>query len=104
MLYHAPTRNVSRPTAEHALRLPFRRLLDFRRVSLGRGASAEVRFRVNATALGLVDSNGDTVLYGGVHSLVASRGHGEELSATVLATPSSPRQKRLSSFSSCSAY
>ena len=34
-------------------------------------------------ALGLVDSEGSTYLYAGGHRLVASRGHGAELSQAV---------------------
>ena len=36
-----------------------------------------------ASSLGLVDSEGSTYLYAGGHRLVASRGHGAELSLAV---------------------
>ena len=59
MVYHIPVA-VQRPTQESELRLPHRRLLDFERVSLGAGSEATVVFSINASALGLVDSEGNT--------------------------------------------
>jgi hypothetical protein len=42
-----------------------------------------VSFAVNASQLATTDSHGSTVLYGGSHELVASRGHGASLTAAV---------------------
>ena len=57
-------------------------MLEWARGELARIASV-VTFKVGAAALGLTDSKGDTVLYSGEHELVATRGHGANLTATV---------------------
>lgn len=70
MLYHVPGRGLKRPPQEASLRLPHRRLLDFARVSLGPlQAGHAVQFKINATSLGLVDSEGNSYLYPGLHQL-----------------------------------
>lgn len=70
MLYHVPGRDLKRPPQETSLRLPHRRLLDFVRVSLGPAQVAHaLQFKINATSLGLVDSEGNTYLYAGLHQL-----------------------------------
>ena len=91
MLYHTPTADVDRPPSQTALPLPHRRLLDFDRLALGAGTNAVVTFRVNATALGLVDTEGNTYLYAGDHNLVVDRGHGDTLTLKVkVAVPGAP--------------
>jgi hypothetical protein len=83
LLFAVPVK-VQRPLAEAGTRLPYKRLIDFVRVSaLSVSASANVTFTVGAPALGLTDSKGDTVLYGGEHAVVAARGHGANLTAAV---------------------
>lgn len=70
MLYHVPGRDLKRPPQERSLRLPHRRLIDFERVSLGAGqARHAIEFQINATSLGLVDTEGNTYLYAGSHQL-----------------------------------
>ena len=73
-------------------------LMDFERVHLKPGASSQVTFTVNATALGLVDSDGHTSLHPGAYDIVFSRGcvGCEELTAEVAVDAPSPL--RLKSF------
>lgn len=78
---------VQRPAAQAGTRLPYKRLIDFTRVrDLAPSTSANISFIVGAAALGLTDSVGDTVLYGGQHAVVATRGHGKNLTATISVT------------------
>ena len=74
MLYHVPSASVQRPPQEALLPLPHRKLLDFRRVALARSASATTVFSLNASSLGLVDTEGNTYLYPGTHELRVDRG------------------------------
>lgn len=84
MLYHQPVNStLQRPAAERATRLPYRRLIDFQRHSLGIDAHQQVEFTVNATQLGLTNSNGDTMLYAGIHTLLLSRGNGRDVALNV---------------------
>ena len=70
MLYHIPGNDLRRPSQEAVLRMPHRRLLDFERISLSAHAGIKtLQFQVNATSLGLVDSEGNTYLYAGSHQL-----------------------------------
>ncbi len=54
--------------------LPQLKLVGFKRVSLEAGARATVTFAVTAEELALFDDNGDTKLFAGSHSLLASLG------------------------------
>ena len=54
--------------------LPQLKLVGFKRVSLEAGARATVSFEVTAEELALFDDNGDTKLFAGSHSLLASLG------------------------------
>jgi hypothetical protein len=87
MLYHVPSKSIQRPPQEEArLPLPHRKLLDFHRVTLAPAASsAPLLFSLNASSLGLVDSEGNTYLYPGVHELRVNRGPGtvDELALSV---------------------
>ncbi len=83
LLFAAPVK-VKRPSTEIGIRMPYKRLIDFTRVSgLATSTSTTVTFTAGAAALGLTDSKGNTVLYSGEHKLVATRGHGANLTATV---------------------
>ena len=83
LLFAAPVK-VERPSTEAGVRMPYKRLIDFTRVSgLAASTSTTVTFTAGAAALGLTDSKGDTVLYSGEHELVATRGHGANPTATV---------------------
>ena len=65
MVYHVPGK-LERPAYEAgALQLPQRRLLDFARVSLPKQGQASLTFHVNASSLGLVDTEGNTCLFRG---------------------------------------
>ncbi len=57
--------------------LPQLKLVGFKRVSLEAGARATVSFEVTAEELALFDDNGDTKLFAGSHSLLASLGSPE---------------------------
>jgi hypothetical protein len=81
MLFQVP-RGVRRP-AHETVRLPHRALRDFDRVTLAPGATASVSFRVNASQLCLVDSQGNCYLYAGTHELRVDRGVGASLSLQV---------------------
>ena len=48
--------------------------MDFHRVALAPASSAPLLFSLNASSLGLVDSEGNTYLYPGVHELRVDRG------------------------------
>ena len=76
MLYHVPSKSIQRPPQEARLPLPHRKLLDFHRVTLAPASSAPLLFSLNASSLGLVDSEGNTYLYPGVHELRVDRGPG----------------------------
>eukprot|EP01052_Picozoa_sp_SAG31_P012278 SAG31_NODE_715_length_12634_cov_5.289190_2_plen_123_part_00 len=90
MLYHVPrgsgsgSDDLKRPAQEVSLRLPHRRLLDFQRVSLNAHQRDILRFQVNASSLGLVDSEGNTYLYEGEHRLRIDNGpHASSLTMNV---------------------
>jgi len=70
MLYHKPG-HVTHPASE-CVRLPTSKLIGFQRVTLAQNTTAELQFTVDATPLGLVDSDGSTVLYSGKRSLIIS--------------------------------
>ena len=74
MLYHVPSAGLKRPLQEMRLPLPHRKLLDFHRVTLALAGSAPLLFSLNASSLGLVDTEGNTYLYPGVHELRVDRG------------------------------
>jgi len=59
--------------------LPAKRVVAFKRFSLMKGATVHFTFNVSAADLGLVDNNGNTLLYPGLHALQVSRGHGDVL-------------------------
>ena len=60
--------------------VPLRRLVDFQRVTVAPGEVARVAFSpFDAEAFSLVTTNGSKAVYPGGHSLVFSRGHGEEI-------------------------
>mmetsp|Transcript_68123 Transcript_68123/g.221823 ORF Transcript_68123/g.221823 Transcript_68123/m.221823 type:complete len:755 (+) Transcript_68123:43-2307(+) len=58
--------------------LPKRALIDFARVTVPAGGSADVSFHIAEDALKVVNKEGTRVLYRGRHTLIFSRGHGEE--------------------------
>ena len=74
--YHAAGDDV-RARAGHPV--PRRALVDFARVSVAAGASERVEFHLTSDALKLVDADGARVLYSGAHSIIFSRGHGDEV-------------------------
>ena len=55
--------------------VPFKRLVEFERVSLQPGASTTVAFAVPTKRLYLTNADGDYALYAGDHSIVFSRGN-----------------------------
>eukprot|EP00443_Scrippsiella_acuminata_P015208 CAMPEP_0115234328 /NCGR_PEP_ID=MMETSP0270-20121206/34737_1 /TAXON_ID=71861 /ORGANISM="Scrippsiella trochoidea, Strain CCMP3099" /LENGTH=774 /DNA_ID=CAMNT_0002649073 /DNA_START=30 /DNA_END=2354 /DNA_ORIENTATION=+ len=59
--------------------LPRRALIDFARISIQAAGSAEVKFRIERAGLELVNEHGVRKLYPGMHQLIFSRGHGEEI-------------------------
>ena len=88
LMYHVPV-TVERPSTE-TIRLPHKQLVDFRRVSLDAGGTTSLDFTLAASKLGLVDSKGNTVLYGGTHKFIVSRGNGDDLAAPVEVKTASP--------------
>ena len=66
-----------RAAAKHPV--PLRSLVDFQRVSVAKGQSVAVQFMIKPSSLELIDENGEPRLYPGVHSFIASRGHGAEI-------------------------
>ena len=80
-VYHVPK---TLPSASAPVPLPKRKLVDFRRVAVARGASVAVSFTVPAASLGLAsDATGDIMLFPGKHELVVDRGHGPVLTLAV---------------------
>ena len=59
--------------------MPIKSLGGFERVSVAASATEEIDFHLTSDALKLVDAKGARVLYPGKHTLIFSRGHGEEL-------------------------
>ena len=59
--------------------MPIVALGGFERVSVAASATEEIDFHLTSEALKLVDAKGARVLYPGKHTLIFSRGHGEEL-------------------------
>jgi len=68
-------------TVDHPL--PRRTLIDFVRVSVAAATAVKVDFSIDRTGLQVVNKQGKKVLYPGLHQLIFSRGHGEELAFTV---------------------
>jgi beta-glucosidase len=82
MVYHCPAGKEGESLlqgADSTMPVPNRKLVDYKRVTLEAGASAELTFTVNAETLGLVDNNGDTQLFAGTHQLRVSQGSGAVL-------------------------
>jgi hypothetical protein len=63
--------------------VPFKRLLDFERVSLIVGASTTIKFVLSKNQLALTTSSGDKKLYTGRHELIFSRGNGNDVTVFV---------------------
>jgi hypothetical protein len=63
--------------------VPFKRLVDFERVSLAVGATATLRFAIPREGLALTTSSGDKKLYAGTHNLIFSRGNGADVTVAV---------------------
>ena len=63
--------------------VPFKRLVDFERVSLAAGATATLRFDIPKKRLSLTTASGDKKLYLGAHNLIFSRGNGPDVSVAV---------------------
>ena len=82
MVYHCPAGKGGESLlldADPTMPVPNRKLVDYKRVALGPGASAELTFTGNAETLGLVDNNGDTQHFAGTHQLRVSQGSGAVL-------------------------
>lgn len=71
--------------------LPHKELIGFGRVSLAAGASTVVHFNVTAAKLTTVDEFGTRALLPGRHTLLFSRGHGDELELGLTVTTASER-------------
>jgi hypothetical protein len=63
--------------------VPFKRLVDFERVSLAVGATATLRFAIPKDGLALTTASGDKKLYAGTHNLIFSRGNGADVTVAV---------------------
>merc|ERR1712232_1109494 len=63
--------------------VPLRKLIEFERVSLAKGASASLTFSVPLQRLAVTNNDGDYVLYKGPHTIIFSRGTGVDTSVTV---------------------
>lgn len=88
MLYHVPEPAMGKAAG---VRAPIRRLIDFQRITIPHGIGGELHFVVNASALGLVDVMGNSVLYPGVHGLVLECGkHSGALMVNVSVTSPQP--------------
>lgn len=75
-VYHSVGAEI-RAAANHPV--PLRSLVQFERLSLALGESATVDFSLPMTAFALVTANGNRTIYHGNHSVVFSRGHGQEV-------------------------
>ena len=66
---------------------PLRQLVAFERVHLQPGETKTVRFAVSARQLALVDREGNLGVHSdGKYKVIASRGHGDELTAPLAIT------------------
>jgi len=79
-LYHSVS-NAIRATVDHPV--PLKKLIDFERVSLAKGAAISVGFTVPRQRLAVTNGDGDYVLYKGSHTITFSRGAGADTSSTV---------------------
>ena len=79
-LYHRVSDAIRR-AADHPI--PLRKLVEFERVSLGKGASTSVQFSLPRQRLAVTNGAGDYVLYKGWHTIVFSRGTGNDTSVDV---------------------
>jgi hypothetical protein len=74
--------------------MPIKELVAFERVTVAAGATATVTFELPSERFSLVDADGHRSIVPGVFDVVLSRGHGDELSTTVVVRGT----KRLSTF------
>jgi beta-glucosidase len=79
-VYHKAGDDI-RAKATHPV--PLKQLVDFERVRLAKGASTTVEFSVPAHRLALTNNDGDYALYAGNHSIIFSRGHGDDVEVSV---------------------
>ena len=81
LLYHHPRETVATLADLPAdVPIPQRKLVGYARIGLLAGADAQVVFTVTAESLALVDNDGNTQLYAGMHQLRVSQGSGNDLS------------------------
>ena len=73
MVFHEAGDHV-RARARHPV--PQKALVQFQRVHVPNGATAEVTLKVRLEKAKLVNEHGDRVMYAGGHSFIISRGHG----------------------------
>lgn len=75
-----------------------KQLFGFERVHLAPGASVQLRFTVNATAIALVDGDGHTSLHPGEYDIVFSRGCAGCLELDVPLVVDAPKPIRMKTF------
>eukprot|EP01052_Picozoa_sp_SAG31_P027907 SAG31_NODE_2650_length_5298_cov_1.690710_6_plen_157_part_00 len=64
--------------------VPFKSLVDFERVTVDSGETKTIHFQqFESSKFELIDAMGNKTLYPGAHSLVFSRGHGNEATINV---------------------
>lgn len=73
--------DTARAQAKHPV--PKRALIDFDRVSLPCGAEASLTFTITEDKVSLIDETGAPRLYSGMHTVIFSRGHGDEVSIDI---------------------
>jgi len=78
-VYHKVSDEI-RKKADHAV--PLKSLIGFKRVRVPKASKESVGFTFTSSDFELVNQDGDKVLYDGEHTLVFSRGHGDEVELT----------------------
>ena len=76
--------------------VPKKQLFGFQRVTLAAGAKTTLSFSVSAEQLAMVDVEGHRSVYSGKHTIIFTRGHGDELEAPLAIDM--PRPERISTF------
>jgi len=80
-VYHTVSDEI-RQKVNHPV--PIRKLIEFERVSLAKGASTSVTFSVPRTRLAVTNTDGDYALYKGSHTITFSRGTGRSTDTSLI--------------------
>jgi hypothetical protein len=91
LVYHNVSQAI-RDAANHPI--PLKSLVDFQRVTVTAGQTVTLSFELTDRAFTVVNADGDRVTYSGTHTLIFSRGVGDDsdVSLSVEMGPLAPRK------------